>query len=508
MHKKSGGDENSPPDRNSLISKNMKNTIFLSKNIEVLIVSAGGVGTTFLMEEIGKYKKTNCPSNTDGYKHMPVPPISGNQNLKVVYVFGNPIMASMSLFRRNYHHLQSLKAQQFLNRKYVIPAEMSLEAYAKNGQEGHHFRQHFHNWSQRFSIYPTLFIRYESLFEYLNELADFLDLPAEFIQNFPEKKERKSNIDAVSSATLRGLNKMYDSFLEEINQKPAVFIRAENRRNSVLDFFSKPYYTGIKRIVFNKIIRPVKKSLLDKSYINDKKYPAFWFQKMLGEKAVFVVQIGSNDGKTNDPLYPLFKKNQQWKGLFVEPIPVFFEKLTKNYPDQTRFTFENVAINQGAKMPFYYLDTAAAKNEISDLPFWAEQLGSFDKEHILKHLEGRLEPWIISQEIEGISLPTLLSRNKIKSIDILHVDAEGYDWKILSQLDLRQFLPTFILFEYHHLPQNELENAHDFLNKKYELFYSGIDMLAVNRSVGEGILKEMSKYMKSPRSNGGLENRK
>lgn len=85
----------------------MRKTIFLKKNIEVLIVSSGGVGTTFLMEEIKRYKTTNDPDNKDGYKHLPIPPISQNPNLKVVYLFGDPVLACISLFRRKYQYAQS-----------------------------------------------------------------------------------------------------------------------------------------------------------------------------------------------------------------------------------------------------------------------------------------------------------------------------------------------------------------------------------------------------------------
>src|SRR4051812_3099016 len=42
---------------------------------------------------------------------------------------------------------------------------------------------------------------------------------------------------------------------------------------------------------------------------------------------VFFVQIGSNDGKRNDPIHDLAIGNESWNGLFVEPVPQLFEKL-------------------------------------------------------------------------------------------------------------------------------------------------------------------------------------
>ena len=131
-----------------------------------------------------------------------------------------------------------------------------------------------------------------------------------------------------------------------------------------------------------------------------------------------------------------------------------------------------------------------AKQHIPDLPYWFDQLGSFDKQHIIKHFEGRLVPYIISKELEGITLPILLDRNNVNVIDLLHIDTEGYDWNILSQLDLEKFTPKFIMFEHNHLSSDALKNAFDFLSDQYFLFKSGIDVLAVNRDLPAAFLTE------------------
>lgn len=33
------------------------------------------------------------------------------------------------------------------------------------------------------------------------------------------------------------------------------------------------------------------------------------------------------------------------------------------------------------------------------LPVWYDQLGSFDRQHIVKHLDGRLEPFIVTSNV-------------------------------------------------------------------------------------------------------------
>lgn len=238
----------------------------------------------------------------------------------------------------------------------------------------------------------------------------------------------------------------------------------------------------------------VKRKVFKKPFIKDPNYPSFWFDKCLGQQAAFVVQIGSNDGKTGDPIYPLLQKNLTWKALFVEPVPYVFEQLKNNYPDNARFRFENVAINNGERLTFHWVDPKA-RESLPELPYWFDQLGSFDKQHILKHFDGKLAPFIISAKLEGITLSTLFERNQIEKIDILHIDTEGHDWNILSQLDLKAHAPKFILFEHNHLTTTAVQAARDFLNDQYFLYPIGIDMLAVNKQLDASFLQKINTHL-------------
>lgn len=241
-----------------------------------------------------------------------------------------------------------------------------------------------------------------------------------------------------------------------------------------------------------RIVKKIKRRLFDKPYIKDKRFPAYWFHQILGKQAAFLVQIGSNDGKTGDPLFELLQKNQQWKALFVEPVPYLFERLQKNYPNTKRFHFENAAINEGEALEFHWVDPIIIEKE-KDLPFWYDQIGSFNKKHIINVLDNKLEPYIISKTLEGITLNTLFERQQIQQFDILHIDTEGYDWNVLSQLNQEKYKPTFILYEHLHLSKADLEASYAFLNPNYQLFKIGIDVLAVHQKVGQDILRDMEK---------------
>ncbi len=233
----------------------------------------------------------------------------------------------------------------------------------------------------------------------------------------------------------------------------------------------------IKRIpIIGALIR-----LMYRKWIGYKNFPTFWVNKHLKNTDLNIVQIGSNDGVTGDPIFKLIKKNKRWRVVFVEPIPYLFERLKKNYHNDSRFVFENVAINDGSNQIFYYVNEDADKH-IANLPYWYDQLGSFKKENILRHLDGILEPYIIEKEIRGLKLNDLLTKNKISSLDLLHIDTEGYDYKILSQLDLKRYSPIVILFEYEHLQDSEQKEAVTFLKEKYYIFVFDGDFLCIAKN--------------------------
>jgi len=210
--------------------------------------------------------------------------------------------------------------------------------------------------------------------------------------------------------------------------------------------------------------------------------PSKWITALLTDRQLDVVQIGSNDGATNDPISELINGNTHWRAIFVEPVPYLFESLKRNKGNDKRFTFENVALNDGTAQTFYSVQSAA-KDYIPNLPAWYDQLGSFNRSNITNQLNGVLEPFIVENTIAGITLTSLLEQNQVKSLELLHLDTEGYDWKILSNLDLTKHKPSVILFEHKLLSRRELRDSTRFLKPAYKIFRLGIDTLCVRKDL-------------------------
>jgi FkbM family methyltransferase len=181
---------------------------------------------------------------------------------------------------------------------------------------------------------------------------------------------------------------------------------------------------------------------------------AITLAQMFGEKPAVVVQVGSNDGLQGDPIADLIRRNPAWRVLFIEPLRHVFRRLVANYPKLPNYSFENVAISRERGIRRMYYVSDEIKKIRPDVPFWYDQLGSFDRNHILKH-GCDFAPFITSEEVPCEPLADTLARNGITRIDLLHIDTEGYDFEVIKQLDLTQRAPSSILFEHKHLSQAE-----------------------------------------------------
>ena len=170
----------------------------------------------------------------------------------------------------------------------------------------------------------------------------------------------------------------------------------------------------------------------------------------------FFVQIGSNDGVQYDPLHANVKE-RGWSGVLVEPLPAIYERLVANYAGVAGLSFANVAVgDEDTRTTIFTVDTRP------DDPAWAGLISSLDRDVVLRHanvlpdLDDRVRP----VEIETVRLATLLDRYNVQRIDLLHIDAEGTDDRILEQIEpTATWAPSYIIFENKHLTGERYRNA-------------------------------------------------
>lgn len=160
------------------------------------------------------------------------------------------------------------------------------------------------------------------------------------------------------------------------------------------------------------------------------------------------VQIGANDGVSNDPLHESVRSHR-WRGVLVEPVPELFSRLVANYAGAPGLAFENVAIGTAEGRVQLHLADARPGD-----PPWVSQLASFDRALVLSHgvdVPG-LAARVRSVDVDAVTLPTLVARHGLDAVDLLHVDAEGFDLEVLGQVDLdASWAPRFVIYEKRHL---------------------------------------------------------
>ena len=178
------------------------------------------------------------------------------------------------------------------------------------------------------------------------------------------------------------------------------------------------------------------------------------------QKIKCLIQIGANDGSRFDELN-IFIKKYKIKSILVEPINEYFEDLKKNYKNFENVYFENSAITVGTKEKEIFV----VKNKnLNDYDEHIKGISSFDKNHLIKH--GVKSNHILKKKINCISILNLLKKYNISDLDILFIDAEGYDGDILIDFFNNSNQEPILIFEYIHIENKIFKDLVNILSKK------------------------------------------
>ena len=180
-----------------------------------------------------------------------------------------------------------------------------------------------------------------------------------------------------------------------------------------------------------------------------------------------LIQIGANDGLRFDILNPYIKKYKT-KSILVEPIKKSFNDLLKNYKNYNNIIFENVAISVNNQISHLYKIDHSKEEKYKSEHF--KGIMSFDKDHLTKH--GVKKNDIVKEEVLSISISDLIKKHKLNIVDLLFVDAEGYDADIIEDFLKTSLMRPIIIFEYLHVSNKKFKDLVDCLNKKKYIFFS------------------------------------
>jgi FkbM family methyltransferase len=188
------------------------------------------------------------------------------------------------------------------------------------------------------------------------------------------------------------------------------------------------------------------------------------------------IQIGAFDGITADPLHKYIGK-YGWRGVLVEPQPGSAAQLRQLYGGNDRIVVLEAAVDsQHCQRTLFTVVSDQA-------PVWAAGMASFQREHIVKHarLIPGLEGMIQEITVDCVPFDDVFACLPSPRVDLLQIDAEGADARILSLFPFDRVKPAIIHWEIKNLTLVEREDCFDNLSRLgYRFAASGDeDMMAV-----------------------------
>lgn len=207
-----------------------------------------------------------------------------------------------------------------------------------------------------------------------------------------------------------------------------------------------------------------------------------------------VAVVGANDGKHNDPLYPILSSHlwQRSRVMLFEPIQLLNPFLEKNFETHPAAHIVNVAIGAPgtgelfvvSKEHWPHLQPGYAKG----WPPYRAPLGvtSSDRERVCDwvktHSKGMIdvENAVVAQKIRFTDLVSARTALGLPTeLDVLQIDAEGFDDNVLAYSNLDETRPRLIRFESAHLSAESIDRIQTILCSDYHVYDAGRDAVCV-----------------------------
>ena len=163
-----------------------------------------------------------------------------------------------------------------------------------------------------------------------------------------------------------------------------------------------------------------------------------------------VIQIGANKGY--DDVTELIRDKKIDKLVLVEPFNEHNKSLTECYSWLDNKVIQNIIIQDDPTLTessiFYHTDDSNHTN--------AFELASLNKGHSLKIRGQYTEDGIIERKLECMTINQLFAFHGMHEIDLLFIDTEGYDCKIIKSLNFEKYNVKELYYENLHCDVSEI----------------------------------------------------
>ena len=169
----------------------------------------------------------------------------------------------------------------------------------------------------------------------------------------------------------------------------------------------------------------------------------------------FYVDIGCYHPIHRNNTFLLYKKG--WRGMNIDIHNFSIELFEHVRPKDLNYNF--AVSNKNEKIKMYF------QKELS-------QLSTIEQDQAKKVFQGTIK----QKEIQAYTLNEILNFSKLenKKIDLLDVDVEGADLKVLQGLSFEKYRPELICVEIHDKNFKDSETYKLLISNDYLLIWSGV----------------------------------
>lgn len=199
----------------------------------------------------------------------------------------------------------------------------------------------------------------------------------------------------------------------------------------------------------------------------------------------FLVQVGAHDGATDDPVAHLIRRHKL-RGLLVEPQPVAFKRLVEQHRDDPQLVFENSLVGAcDGEAKFYKV-----REDMPGLPANLLQSASLDRARVETavgwyrdenpQINGHAFDLIEEVSVPSLTWESLLAKHHVPNIDVLVIDAMGFDFELLKLLPFDRIKPDIIHFEHGLLSgEDQMACVELLVAQGYSMAKVAVDTIAV-----------------------------
>ncbi len=160
----------------------------------------------------------------------------------------------------------------------------------------------------------------------------------------------------------------------------------------------------------------------------------------------FFLNIGANDGITNDPLYECVVRNK-WSGICVEPGDEMFLHLKDNLQHIPGIVYEKCVITDNVGTTTLFKGTTNQHFSLCE-----------------KYANWMYDVTPTQETVSCTTTRDLLQKYNVEKIDVVNIDTEGHESVILLDFPFESVSPKVIIAEFAHV---EFANSHVNIMTKY-----------------------------------------